>query len=126
MIYNRNNFNNNSGNYNNRNNYNSPQRNYNAPNGYERQDSHNVWDNNPKLRDIDPLKLKIIMEIQKKSKNSSMEQLLPEIMKVNQELKRRNMSFSKQETEILLDVIEEGLSPEEKPRFNMLKGFMNM
>lgn len=84
------------------------------------------FENNPKLRGIDPLKLKIIMEIKNKSKNRSMDELLPEIMKINQELNRRNMAFTKPETELLLEVIEEGLSPEEKARFNMLKGFMNM
>lgn len=78
---------------------------------------------NPRLRNIDPLKLKIINEIQRKSKNRSIEELLPEIMKINQELTRRNMSFSKEETAVLLDVIEENLSSEEKQRFAMLKSF---
>ena len=78
---------------------------------------------NPRLRNIDPLKLKIINEIQRKSKNRSIEELLPEIMKINQELTRRNMSFSKEETAVLLDVIEENLSPDEKQRFAMLKSF---
>ena len=79
---------------------------------------------NPRLRNIDPLKLKIINEIQRKSKNRSIEELLPEIMKINQELTRRNMSFSKEETAVLLDVIEENLSPDEKQRFAMLKSFL--
>ncbi len=82
------------------------------------------FSHNPKLKNIDPMKIKIIMEIQKKSKNRSIEELLPEIMKVNQELNRRNMSFTKDETAVLLDVIEENLSPAEKSKFNMLKGFM--
>jgi len=84
------------------------------------------FNSNPKHKDIDPLKLKIIMEIKQKSKDKSMEELLPEIMKVNQELNRRNMAFTKKETVLLLEVIEESLSPEEKKKFNMLKGFMNM
>ncbi len=82
--------------------------------------------NNPKLNGIAPLKLKIIMEIKAKSKNRSIEELIPEIMKINQELNRRNMSFTKKEMELLLEVIEEELTPEEKNRFNMIKGFMNM
>lgn len=82
--------------------------------------------NNPKLNGIAPLKLKIIMEIKAKSKNRSIEELIPEIMKINQELNRRNMSFTKKETEFLLEVIEEELSPEEKNRFKMIRGFMNM
>ena len=59
------------------------------------------FQNNSKLQSIDPVKLKIIMEIQKKSKDTSMEELFPEIMKINQELNRRNMGFTKNETTLL-------------------------
>lgn len=95
-------------------------------NGYDQngQTQHDSFDNNPKLRGVDPVKLKIIMEIREKSKTKSMEQLLPEIMKINQELNRRNMNFTKNETSLLMDAIEESLSPAEKQKFNMLKGFM--
>ena len=62
--------------------------------------------NNQKLSGIDPVKLKIIMEI-------------------SQELNRRNMNFSKNETEMLMEVIEESLSPADRQRFNMIKGFLN-
>ncbi len=83
------------------------------------------FENNPKLTGIDPLKLKIILEIKNKSKNKSIEELLPEIMKINQELNRRQMNFTKQESELLLDAIEESLSPSDKQKFNMIKSFMN-
>jgi len=127
--------------YNNFNNRNNPmfQRQNNSSNHSQQTNMHtnqeNIHNNiqqnnlnidftqNPRLRNIDPLKLKIINEIQRKSKNRSIEELLPEIMKINQELTRRNMSFSKEETTVLLDVIEENLSPEEKQRFAMLKSF---
>ncbi|MBQ9609686.1 MAG: hypothetical protein IJV15_09630 [Lachnospiraceae bacterium] len=81
--------------------------------------------NNERLKNIDPLKLKIIMEIRDKSKNKSIEELLPEIMKINQELNRRNMNFTKDETAALMDVIEESLSPADRQKFNMFKGFMS-
>lgn len=95
-------------------------------NGYEQsgQTQSGSFDNNPKLRGVDPVKLKIIMEIREKSKTKSIEQLLPEIMKINQELNRRNMNFTKSETSLLMEAIEESLSPAEKQKFNMLKGFM--
>ena len=127
--------------YNNFNNRNNPmfQRQNNSSNRSQQTNMHtnqeNIHNNmqqnnlnidftqNPRLRNIDPLKLKIINEIQRKSKNRSIEELLPEIMKINQELTRRNMSFSKEETAVLLDVIEENLSSEEKQRFAMLKSF---
>ncbi|MBR1815616.1 MAG: hypothetical protein IJ763_02830 [Lachnospiraceae bacterium] len=81
--------------------------------------------NNERLRNIDPIKLKIIMEIRDKSRNKSIEELLPEIMKINQELNRRNMNFTKDETAALMDVIEESLSPADRQKFNMFKGFMS-
>ncbi len=115
MMYNRNNFNNQS---------NYQRQSNNATNNYSSQNTDN-FSNNPKLKGIDPLKMKIIKEIQNKSKNKSMEELLPEIMKINQELNRRNMAFTKQETDLLLEIIEESLSPEEKPRFNMIKSFIS-
>ena len=105
----------------NKNNYqNSNQTNIN----YNNQPDNLDFLHNQRLSGIDPVKLKIIMEIREKSKNKSIEELLPEIMKINQELNRRNMNFSKDETSVLIDVIEESLSPAERQRFNMLKGFM--
>lgn len=81
--------------------------------------------NNPRLQNISPLKLKIINEIAEKSKGKSIEDMLPQIMKINQELQSRNISFSKEETALLMDVIEETLPPKDKAKFNMLKGFLS-
>lgn len=78
----------------------------------------------PRLKNIDPIKLKVIMEIREQSKYKSMEELLPQIIKINQELNRRKMNFTKEESALLLDVIEETLSPAEKKKFNMLKSFL--
>ncbi len=66
------------------------------------------------------------MEIKEKSKYKSMEELLPEMMKINQELNRRQMGFTKNESELLLDAIEESLSPAEKQKFQMIKSFMSI
>ena len=83
------------------------------------------FNNNPKLKNVDPVKLKIIMEIKEKSKTKSLDELLPEIMKINKELNRRNMNFTKIETELLLEAIEESLTPDERKKFNLIKEFMN-
>ena len=84
----------------------------------------NNIDKDPRLSGIDPLKLKIIKEIASKSKGKSMEEMLPQVMKINQELQSRNISFSKEETALLLDIIGESLPAKDKGKFNMLKGFM--
>jgi hypothetical protein len=83
----------------------------------------NIYEN-PKLKTLSPLKQKIIMEISAQSRNKSIEELLPEVMKINQELNRRNMAFTRQESELLMDAIEETLSPQEKKSFAMIKSMM--
>ncbi len=97
----------------------------NTDNTENRSSQNSDFMHNSRLSNIDPIKLKIIMEIREKSKNKSVEELLPEIIKINQELNRRNMNFTKNESEILMDVIEESLSPADRQKFNMLKGFMS-
>lgn len=84
----------------------------------------NFYDD-PRFYRIDPQKQKILKQISEQSKQYSMEQLLPQIMQINQELNRRNMNFSKEETALLMDIIEESLSPAEKAKFNMVKGFLS-
>lgn len=83
------------------------------------------FNSNPKLRNVDPVKLKIIMEIKEKSRTKSLDELLPEIMRINKELNRRNMNFTKEETELLMEAIEESLTPDERKKFNLIKEFMN-
>jgi hypothetical protein len=83
----------------------------------------NITDNQ-KLSILSPLKRKIITEISSQSKSKSIEELLPEIIKINQELNKRNMAFTKQESELLMDAIEETLSSQEKKSFSMIKSMM--
>lgn len=80
--------------------------------------------NNPKLKNIDPVKLQIITEIKEKSKGKNINQMLPEIMRINQLLNERNMSFTKEETALLFEVIKENMSQEEKKKFDAIKSFL--
>ena len=45
-----------------------------------------MFEQNPKLRNIHPTKLRIINEIKEQSKYQSAEELLPQILQINQEL----------------------------------------
>ena len=80
--------------------------------------------NDPRFNEIDPMKIKIIMEIKKKSKNKSLEEMLPQIMQINQELNKRNMNFTNKETELLLEMMEEDMDPVQKQRFQFIKSMM--
>lgn len=85
----------------------------------------NLFINNPALKNINPIKLRLLQEISQKAKGKSIEDMLPQIMMVNKELKRRNLEFTKDETELLMDILMQDMSPAEKQKFMMLRSFMN-
>ena len=79
---------------------------------------------NPNFKRLNPMKQRIISEIINQSGNKPMEQLLTEVMQINQELNRRNMSFTKQESDVLMTAIGESLNPNDKKKFDMIKSLM--
>ena len=77
--------------------------------------------NDPRTQNIHPLKLKLLTELANNSKGHSIEELLPQIMMINKELDKRNLRFSNEETNLLLDLIESNLSDSEISRFRILR-----
>ena len=82
-----------------------------------------MFEDNPKLKDMHPTKLKIINEIREQSRYHSAEEILPQILQINQELKRRDLSFTKEESALLLEAMEESMTPAERKKFQMIKSF---
>ena len=56
--------------------------------------------------------------------NASMETMLPEIMKINSELNKRKLSFTREESQLIIDIMMENASPAEKQKIQMLKSFL--
>lgn len=80
--------------------------------------------NDPRLRDMHPLKREILFRLSHTSTNLTPEQMLPQLMEINRELKKRELSFTKAESEIVIDILSEGMSPEEKQKINMIRGML--
>ncbi|NLK27359.1 MAG: hypothetical protein GX306_03315 [Clostridiales bacterium] len=81
----------------------------------------NSWMNNPKIKNIDPRKLSILLEIMKEAEGKSMDQLLPLLINANKKLQSQNLNFSKDESEVMIDLLTRNLSQREKMQFEMLK-----
>lgn len=65
----------------------------------------NQFENDPRLKNLMPLKRQIILELANGSHNATMEQMLPQIMQLNRELQKRNLSFSKEESNLIMDIM---------------------
>lgn len=84
----------------------------------------NSWTNNPKLRNVDPRKMAILLDFIKHAEGKSMEQLIPMFISTNKRLQQQNLSLTKEESEVIMDVLSKNMSPKEKAQFEMIKKFM--
>ena len=80
--------------------------------------------NDPRLKNMHPLKREILLRLSNSQSTMTPEQMLPQLMEINKELQKRDLSFSRSESEIVLDVLSEGMSPQEKQKINMIKSML--
>lgn len=80
--------------------------------------------NNSKMKDVDPRKLAILMELVKEAEGKPMDKLIPLIISTNKKLQAQNLSFTKDESDIMIEILTKNMSPKEKARFEMLRKLM--
>lgn len=86
--------------------------------------SDNMADNNPKMNNVDPRKLVILMELMKEAEGKSIDKMLPMIMEANKKLQAQNLSFTKDESDIMIDALTKNMSPRDKAQFEMIRKLM--
>lgn len=82
------------------------------------------WTNNPKMKNIDPRKLSILLELVKEAEGKPMDKLIPLLMNANKKIQQQNMTFSKDETDIMIELLTKNMTPTEKMQFEMIKKMM--
>lgn len=82
------------------------------------------WTNNPKIKNVDPRKLAILLEVVKEAEGKPMDKLLPLLMNTNKKLREQNLTFNKDESEILMEILTKNMSPKEKAQFEMIRKMM--
>lgn len=82
------------------------------------------WTNNPKIKNIDPRKLTILFELMKEAEGKPMDKLVPLIMSTNKKLQDQDLTFSKDESDMMIEILSKNMSPKEKMQFEMIKKMM--
>lgn len=82
------------------------------------------WTNNPKMKNVDPRKVAILLELAKDAEGKSMDRLVPLLLNTNKKLKELNLTFTKDESDIMIDILTKNLTPKEKQQFEMIKKIM--
>lgn len=86
--------------------------------------SDNSWMNNPKLHNVDPRKLAILIEVMKEAEGKPMDKLVPLLMNTNKRLQEQNLTFTKDESDLMIELLTKNMTPKEKMQFEMIKKMM--
>lgn len=78
--------------------------------------NNNDWMNNPLLKDIDPIKLQLLTTLANEGSNKNKNELMPFFMYAMSQAKQKGVSFTEPEKDLLLNILMQNLSPEEKKR----------
>jgi hypothetical protein len=76
------------------------------------------------FQNLHPLKQQLIIELVQSSKNTPLEKMLPKIMSINQGLNKRNMSFTKEESQLLINILKENMTPDQRQKVDMLMNLL--
>lgn len=82
------------------------------------------WTNNPKLNNVDPRKLAILLELMREAEGKSMDKLLPLLMNTNKRLQEQNLTFTKEESDMMIEILTKNMTPKEKQQFEMIRKMM--
>lgn len=77
------------------------------------------------LRSISPAKLKIILDLMEASKGKSTDSILPLFMQAQQNMQKQGLSFSSEESSLILDMLKADLSPAEARKVDRMQAFLS-
>lgn len=82
------------------------------------------WINHPAIKNIDAKKLAILVDLINETEGLPLEKSVPNLIKANAKLKSQGLSFTKEETELILELFTKDLPPSEKMKVQMMKQFI--
>lgn len=78
----------------------------------------NDWMNHPGLKDMDPVKMALIKKAAAQTAGKSGRDMVPIMMALITGANRKGIQFTPEEISLILDIIKEGKSPEEKAQID--------
>lgn len=80
---------------------------------------------NPLLKNISAQKKELLSELAEQAGGTPIEKMLPVLVKTNARMKALGLSFTKEETALIMQVITKNITPEERKKFEVMQHMMN-
>ena len=74
-----------------------------------------------RLKDMDPERLSMLMELAQKLSDTPQNQKMTQFMMILQTASQKNVAFSKDEQDLLFSIMTEQMNPEEKKKMEMIR-----
>ena len=83
------------------------------------------WKDNPIFQKMDPRKKRILEQLADNGRGRSAKQAMPLLMAAMSELKKQNLTFTPEESSVLISVLSADLSPAERQKVEKMRHIMN-
>lgn len=80
---------------------------------------------NPSLSNLSPEKLNFLMNFANAKKPVKMQEMLPFLMTSMNQAKKDNIQFTSSESDLLIEILKQNLSPEESHKVDMMMRIMH-
>ena len=84
----------------------------------------NIFQNNPAFKNLSPEKLAFLMNFANSKKPTQMQEMMPFLMSSMNQAKKENIQFTPSESDLLIEILKQNLSPEEAHKVDMMMRIM--
>lgn len=81
---------------------------------------NNIFQNNPAFHNLSPEKLAFLMNFANSKKPTQMQEMMPFLMSSMNQAKKENIQFTPSESDLLIEILKQNLSPEEAHKVDMM------
>lgn len=85
---------------------------------------NNIFQNNPAFNNLSPEKLAFLMNFANAKKPTQMQEMMPFLMSSLNQAKKENIKFTSSESDLLIEILKQNLSPEEAHKVDMMLRIM--
>lgn len=83
------------------------------------------WMDHPSMKNLDPRKKEIILDLIKETNGKPLNKSLPSLLSAQSRLKALGLSFTPEETTTIMAILTQGLSPQDMAKVNAMRKMMD-
>jgi len=79
------------------------------------------WINHPAMKNIDARKLAVLVDLANEAEGKPADKALPLLVKANAKMKALGLTFTTEETNLMVEILTKDMSPADKQKLEMIK-----